>query len=140
MTIWNKGKNQFVKVDFSDKATISWSDNTPSYFVAKSGALPGTYEVMAATGDGVDASTTYYNIGRPARDEVKLYSQTSYQYGNAVLRFELFGTDATEIVYHLIDKAGKDLLQATTRQTETDAPAFPPEYHSPLVSTYHYYL
>ena len=139
MTIRNKGKNQYVNVAFNDKAEISWSE-TPSYFIAKSGALPGTYEVMAATGDDVDASITYYNIGRPSPNEVKLYSQTSYQYGNAVLRFELFGTNATNIVYHLIDKAGKDLLQATNRQTDTDAPAFPPEYHSPLVSSYHYYL
>ncbi len=139
MTIKNKGKNKYVNVEFNDKAEISWSE-TSSYFIAKSGALPGTYEVMAATGDDVDASITYYNIGRPSPNEVKLYSQTSYQYGNAVLRFELFGTDATEIVYHLIDKKGKDLLQATNRQTVTDAPAFPPEYHSPLVSSYHYYL
>ena len=138
MTIWNKGKEKYVNVVFNDNAEISWSD-TPSYFVAKSGALPGTFEVMAATGDGTDASDTYYNIGRPSANTVKLYSQESYQYGNAVLRFELFGTDATNIVYHLIDKSGKDLLQATTRQTNTDPPAFPPEYHSPLVSSYHYY-
>jgi hypothetical protein len=140
MTIKNVEKGKYVNVDFENAASITWSDDTPSYFVAKSGALPNTYEVMAATGDDVDASITYYNIGRPSPNEVKLYSQTSYQYGNAVLRFELFGTDATEIVYHLIDKKGKDLLQATNRQTVTDAPAFPPEYHSPLVSSYHYYL
>lgn len=138
MTIWNKGKGKYVNVEFNDAASITWSD-TPSYFVAKSGAVTGTFEVMAATGDDVDASTTYYNIGRPASNTVKIYSQSSYQYGNAVLRFELFGTDATNIVYHLIDKSGKDLLQATTRQTVTDLPAFPPEYHSPLVSSYHYY-
>lgn len=140
MTIKNVGKGEYVKVEFNDKASITWSDDAPSYFVAKSGALPGTYEVMAATGDGVDASTTYYNIGRPAANTVKLYSQSSYQYGNAVLRFQLIGTSATRVVYHLIDKSGKDLLQATTRQTTTDAPSFPPEYHSPLVSSYHYYV
>lgn len=139
MTIWNKGKEKYVNVAFNNNAEITWED-TPSYFIAKSGALDNTYEVMAATGDGVDASATYYNIGRPSANTVKLYSQSSYQYGNAVLRFELFGTNATNIEYHLIDKAGKDLLQATTRQTSTDAPAFPPEFHSPLVSSYHYYI
>lgn len=139
MTIKNSGKGKYVNVAFSDAASITWSD-TPSYFVAKSGALPGTYEVMAATGDAEDASTVYYNIGRPTANTVKLYSQSSYQYGTAVLRFQLIGTDATRVVYHLIDKAGKDLLQATTRQTTTDVPSFPPEFHSPLVSSYHYYI
>ncbi|MBP3778737.1 MAG: hypothetical protein J6I38_06180 [Prevotella sp.] len=139
MTIKNSGKGKYVNVAFSDAASITWSD-TPSYFVAKSGALPGTYEVMAATGDAEDASTVYYNIGRPTANTVKLYSQSSYQYGNDVLRFQLIGTDATRVVYHLIDKAGKDLLQATTRQTTTDVPSFPPEFHSPLVSSYHYYI
>lgn len=139
MTIRNVGKGQYVNVSFTDDASITWSD-TPSYFVAKSGALEKTYEVMAATGDGVDASTTYYNIGRPAANTVKLYSQTSYQYGNAVLRFQLIGTSATRVVYHLIDKSGKELLQAINRQISTDPPLFPPEYHSPLVSTYHYYV
>ena len=139
MTIRNVGKDKYINVEFSDAASITWSD-TPSYFVAKSGALPGTYEVMAATGDDTDASTSYYNIGRPSANTVKLYSQSSYQYGDAVLRFQLIGTDATRVTYHLIDKKGKDLLQATTRQTTTDAPSFPPEYYSPLVSTYHYYI
>ena len=139
MTIKNVGKGAFVNVAFSDGASISWDSETKSYFVAKSGAIAGTYEVMAATGDGTDASVTYYNIGRPSANTVKLYSNSSYIHGNAVLRFQLIGTDATRITYHLIDKKGKDLLQATTRQTTTDAPDFPPEYYSPLVSAYHYY-
>ena len=139
MTIRNMGKDKYVNVAFSEGASINWSGDTPSYFVAKSGAIAGTYEVMAATGDGTDASDTYYNIGRPSANTVKLYSNSSYQYGNAVLRFQLIGTDATRVTYHLIDKKGKDLLQATTRQVTTDVPSFPPEYHSPLVSSYHYY-
>ena len=139
MTIKNKGKDQYVSIEFSDNAPITWSDTPSSYFIAKSGALVGTYEVMAATGDGTDASTTYYNIGRPSDNTVKLYSNSSYQHGNAVLRFQLIGTTASRVVYHLIDKKGKDLLQATTRQVNTDAPSFPPEYHSPLVSSYSYY-
>ena len=139
MTIKNSGKAKYVNVAFSDGASINWSDDTPSYFVAKSGSIVGTYEVMAATGDGIDASVTYYNIGRPSANTVKLYSNSSYIHGNAVLRFQLIGTNATRIYYHLIDKKGKDLLQATTRQTTTDAPDFPPEYYSPLVSAYHYY-
>lgn len=138
MTIQNKDK--FVNVAFNDKATISWSGDTKSYFVAKSGASPGTYEVMAATGEGTDASDVYYNIGRPTENTVKLYSKASYLSGNAFLRFQLIATTATDVVYHLIDKAGKDLLQASTRQPSTEAPAFPPHYHSPLVSSYHYYV
>lgn len=141
MTIYNKGTNKYIEVSFSNDAAIGWSENeeTTSHFVAKSGAIAGTYEVMAATGESVDASETYYNIGRPAENTVRLYSNSSYQYGNAVLRLQLIATDASDVVYHLIDKAGKDLLQAKTRQKSTDPPSFPPEYHSPLVSTYHYY-
>ena len=140
MTIWNVGKEKYVNFEsFNDNTSITWS-STPSYFVAKSGAIAGTYEVMAATGDGTDASTTYYNIGRPSANTVKLYSNSSYISGNAVLRFQLIGTDAKRVTYHLIDKKGKDLLQAITRQTSTDDSSFPPEYHSPLVSTYHYYV
>ena len=139
MTIKNKGKDKYVNVECSDGAAITWSD-TPSYFVAKSGALTGTFEAMAATGDGVDASTTYYNIGRPTDNTVKLYSNVSYLHGNQTIRFQLVGTSATEVQYHLIDKAGKDLLQATTRQTATDPVNFPPEFRSPLVSDYHYFL
>lgn len=138
MTIKNKDKNKYVNVEFTDKASISWSD-TPSYFVAKSGALTGTYEVMAATGESVNASTTYYNIGRPEQDVVKLYSNASYLHGNQTIRFQLIGTEATVVQYHLIDKAGKVLLKAATRQTQTDPVDFPPEFRSPLVSDYHYF-
>ncbi|MBR1840374.1 MAG: hypothetical protein IJ782_07320 [Prevotella sp.] len=139
MTIKNKGKDKYVNVAFSGGASITWSD-TPSYFVAKSGAIAGTFEAMAATGNGVESSTTYYNIGRPADNTVKLYSNGSYVHGNQTLRFQLIGTSATEVHYHLIDKAGKDLLQAITRQTDTDPVNFPPEFRSPLVSTYHYFI
>lgn len=140
MKIKNIGKDKYINVDFSDDATIDWSSDTPSYFVAKSGSLANTFEVMAATGESVDASTTYYNIGRPAANTVKLYSNSTYLHGNQILRFQLIGTSALEVTYHLIDKDGKDLLKAVIRQTSEESPAFPPEYHSPLVSTYHYYL
>ena len=139
MTIKNKGKDKYVNVAFSDGASITWSD-TPSYFVAKSGAIAGTFEAMAATGNVVESSTTYYNIGRPADNTVKLYDNNSYVHGNQTLRFQLVGTSATEVHYHLIDKAGKELLQAITRQTDTDPVNFPPEFRSPLVSTYHYFI
>ena len=144
MTITNKGKGKYVSFSsWGNGQEITWSD-TPSYFIAKSGSLPRTFEVMAATGNASgapDASTTYYNIGRPADNTVKLYdnSATGYLQGNQVLRFQLIGTTATQITYHLIDKAGKELLQAVTRQASTDPVAFPPEYYSPLVSTYYYY-
>lgn len=143
MTIKNLGTGKYVKFSsWSDNTAITWveSETDASRFVAKSGALDRTYEVMAATGDGTDASVTYYNIGRPAANTVKLYSNSSYLSGNATLRFQLISTTAMDVTYHLIDKAGKDLLQARTRQATDQAPAFPPEFHSPLVSAYHYYL
>ena len=144
MTIKNNGKDKYVSFSsWGNGNVIEWS-NDPSYFIAKSGSLTGTYEVMAATGNASgapDASTTYYNIGRPADNTVKLYDNSAIGYlqGNQVLRFQLIGTTATPITYHLIDKAGKEILQAVTRQLSSDPVAFPPEYHSPLVSTYYYY-
>ncbi len=142
MTIKNNGKDKFVSFSsWGNGNEITWTAEATSYFIAKSGSQSRTYEVMAATGNDPDASATYYNIGRPADNTVKLYdnSATGYLQGNQVLRFQLIGTTATPITYHLIDKAGKEILQAVTRQLSSDPVAFPPEYHSPLVSTYHYY-
>lgn len=141
LTIYNVGlgSTQFMNVSFSDQASITWSA-TPSHFIAKSGNTPGTYEVMAATGDDVDASKTYYNIGRPATNTVKLYSNSSYLSGNATLRFQLSATEATDVTYHLVDMYNNVLLDATTRQSTTeDLPAFPPQYYSPLVDKYYYH-
>lgn len=135
------GANRYVKyTSLSNDASIEWNA-TPSIFVAKSGSITGTYEVMVATGDGVDASATYYNIGRPDENTVKLYDNSinGYLHGNATLRFQLIGTNAHDVVYHLVDKSNSDLLQAETRQTNTDFIDFPPEYHSPLVNKYYYY-
>lgn len=133
------GDAKYVDVSFSDQATISWSA-TPSLFIAKSGNTPGTYEVMAATGNTIDASTEYYNIGRPSANTVKLYSNSSYLSGNATLRFQLSAKTAVDVTYHLVDMYKKVLLDAKTRQSLTDdLPAFPPEYYSPLVSKYYYH-
>ena len=154
MTIWNKEKSQYVQITSqADNTSLQWV-STPgdaTRFIAKqSGANVGSiYEVMLATGDDVDAgdgtgiTTTYYNIGRHTSsttgNTVKLFSNATYATGYSVLQFMLTSTTANEITYHLIDKAGKDLLQVRTRQTSTDAPSFPPQYRSPLVSAYHYY-
>jgi len=142
MTIKNKGNGKYIKIaSWENEATISWdaAEANASLFIAKSGAIAGTYEAMAATGTSVDASTTYYNIGRPSDNTVKLYSNSSYLHGNITLRFQFSSPSAIDRTYHLIDKSGKDLLQAGIRQTNTDVPTFPPRYHSPLVSAYHYY-
>lgn len=141
MTIRSLGKDQYVKVTSgSDEAAIGWdTSENASHFIVKSGALPNTYEVMIATGEGVDASTTYYNIGRPSANTVKLYSNNRYVYGNEILRFQLVGTSAHQVTYHLIDMNGNDLLKVVTRQLTNEHPEFPPEYHSPLVLKYYYH-
>ncbi len=142
LTIHNAGNGKYMKVSsWGDNANIEWSSNVAdaSLFIAKSGALPNTREVMAATGDATDASTTYYNIGRPSDNTVKLYSNSSYLSGNAILRFQLSATGASEVIYHLVDMYNNVLLDATTRQALTENPAFPPEYYSPLVNKYYYH-
>jgi len=139
MTIKN-GEN-YVKVSWANDQTLGWDTDVSnaSRFIAKKGDNDNTYEVMAATGDEVDASTTYYNIGRPTANTVKLYSQASYQSPNKILRFELQAPTATDITYRLIDMSKEELLQAKARQSTGDTPSFPPNYRSPLVSTYYYH-
>ena len=142
MTIKNLGKNKYIQIaSRSNDAVLNWNIDVAyaTRFIAKSGSISGTYEVMLATGSDINASTEYYNIGRPDANTVKLYDDDHYITGNATLQFQLFSTTASEVVYHLIDKNGKDLLQVATRHLAEDKPAFPPQYHSPLVDAYHYY-
>lgn len=107
-------------------------------FVAKASTATGVYEVMLATGTGVDASTTYYNIGRPTENTVKIYYNNTesggYAHGNDVLKFRLEQT--TPYTYHLIDKSNHELLTLTSQSPDL---ALPADYQSPLVETYHYY-
>ena len=140
MTIKNLGSTQFVKVDsWTDGAAIKWdTEANASKFIVKSSTFTGVYEVMAATGSSVDASTTYYNIGRNGTD-VRVYSNAAYVHGYNQLRFLLTATTAQNVTYHLIDKAGTDLLQVVARQSTGDAPMFPTDYRSPLVAQYHYW-
>lgn len=104
------------------------------HFIAKSSTAMGVYEVMVAAGDAIDASTTYYNIGRPADNTVKIYNNTTYAHGNPVLAFRL--EQSAEYTYHLIDKAKHELLTVKSKSPELVLPA---EYQSPLVGTYNYY-
>ena len=153
MTIWNKEKEEYIKIASSpvDGSALNWDTNVgnATLFIAKqSGNNLGIYEVMLATGETVDAgdapsvTTTYYNIGRnessTTENTVRLFSNESQKTGYSVLQFHLTSTTANEVVYHLIDMAGKDLLQVTTRQSSTDSPSFPPQYRSPLVDSYYY--
>ena len=107
-------------------------------FIAKASTATGVYEVMVATGDGVDASSTYYNIGRPAESTVKIYyndmKNGGYVHGSDVLKFRLEQT--TPYTYHLIDKSNHELLTLTSQSPDL---ALPADYQSPLVGTYHYY-
>ena len=106
-------------------------------FIAKSSARAGVYEVMVATGNGVDASTTYYNIGRPDATTVNIYSNTTYQAGDDdEIKFVLEENET--YTYHLIDKSKHELLTVKSRSPELVLPA---EYQSPLVgvANYSYY-
>lgn len=107
-------------------------------FVAKASTNTGVYEVMVATGDDVDASSTYYNIGRPAENTVKIYyndvENDGYVHGSDVLKFRLEQT--IPYTYHLIDKSNHELLTLTSQSPDL---ALPEDYQSPLVGTYHYY-
>ena len=119
----------------NDVALIFDTDRTHAQqFIAKASTAGGVYEVMVAAGDGVDASTTYYNIGLSATDVIKVYDNTSYAHGDDVLRFRLEQT--TGYTYHLIDKAKHKLLEVKTNSPELILPS---EYQSPLVAAYHYY-
>ncbi len=103
-------------------------------FIAKSSARAGVYEVMVATGNGVDASTTYYNIGRPDAETVKIYSNATYQVSDdEEIKFVLEENET--YTYHLIDKSKHELLTVDSRSPELVLPA---EYQSPLVGTANY--
>ena len=114
------------------KFIIKGTENTESSAI---------YEVMAATGDIVDASDTYYNIGRPSGNNttVKVYGDGTYAHGYEQLRFQLTKVGAVNVTYHLIDKQGKDLLQVVARQEPNTPPVFPSDYRSPLVANYYYH-
>lgn len=103
-------------------------------FVAKASTNTGVYEVMVATGAGTDASTTYYNIGRPKENTVMIYDNVHYAHGSDILKFQLEQTIG--YVYHLIDKAKHELLTQTSQNPDL---AMPADYQSPLVSKYHFY-
>ena len=103
-------------------------------FIAKSSLQPGVYEVMVATGASVDASTTYYNIGRTSETAIKIYDNETYIHGQGVLKFQLEQT--IDYSYHLIDKYDHELLKLSSQSPDLVLPA---EYQSPLVATYHYY-
>ena len=102
-------------------------------FIAKSSTSTGIYEVMIAT-DNDDANTTYYNIGCPKANTVKIYNNSTYVHGKEELRFIL--NQNLDFTYHLIDMAKHELLTVNSKNLEL---ALPEEYQSPLVAVYHYY-
>ena len=140
MTIKNVAKNQYFDCSKTD-GSISWVDSNPGVpFIVKQGRYAGVYEVMAATGEDLDASETYYNIGRSDGGNVLMYDNTVYQTGYDQLRFLLTPVTASKRTYHLIDHEGKDLLRVEAQHENTDKPQFPTDYWSPLVDTYYYYI
>ena len=103
-------------------------------FVAKASLQAGVYEVMVADGGTVDASTTYYNIGRPSDNTVKIYNNAAYAHGDDELRFVL--NQNVDYQYHLIDMDKHELLTASSKTPDL---ALPADYQSPLVATYNFY-
>ena len=133
----SREKGAWVKLaSIANEGALSFDEDRADAqpFIAKSSNNLGVYEVMVATGDGVNAATTYYNIGRPRENEVKIYDQAHYTHGSDVLRFNLEQTIG--YVYHLIDKSNHELLVMTSQNPEL---ALPGDYQSPLVARYHYY-
>jgi hypothetical protein len=157
MTIRNKAAGNYVNTTWSNEAPLGWDtqSNASKFIIKRSGDNEYAYEVMATTGvayktvDGktiidvensVNASKTYYNIGRKDETTVQMYSDDIYKTGIDELRFELKPIQAHNVTYHLIDLAGKDLLRVTIRHIATDVPRLPAEWVSPLVDEYYYYL
>jgi len=140
MLIKNVALDKYVNVSsWANEAALNFK-TTGSKFIAQSANNVGVYEVMAATGDDLDASETYYHIGRNDDTGSCMYSNAKYQHFDNALRFRLTATSASNYTYHLIDKSGTDLLTVITRQVSSDPPRFPTDYYSPLVASYHYYL
>lgn len=137
MIIYNHAANAYVKTTFANDQALTFDiEGNASKFVAMSSPVAGVYEVMAATGDEVNVSSTYYCIGRNTDNTVKMYSSETYPHGYNQLRFLLTLTTASEITYHLVDNAGTDLLQVKSRRSDL---FFPADYRSPLVADYQYY-
>ena len=82
-------------------------------------------ELMAATGND-----SYYHVGRSA--SAFTFSTTSTGSEIQVIAY----TNKSSVTYHLIDQAGKDLLQISST---SDTRELPSEWQSPMVSTYHYW-
>ena len=126
---------QLASLPAANERTLSFTTTRGSAqrFIAKASTAAGVYEVMVATGESVDASTTYYNIGCPTA-EVKIYDQAHYAHGNDALKFRL--EQSIGYTYHLIDKSNHELLTHTSQNADL---ALPEEYQSPLVGAYHFY-
>lgn len=152
MTIRNKGAGTYLKVEDWTVGTFSWV-STPaeaSRFTIKSSTSENMYEVMATTSvakdssdkidvaHSVDASTTYYNIGRADAVTVKMYGNATYAHGYAQIRFQLKKSTAKEVTYHLIDISQKELLTEKARHVVGEKPVIPPEIFSPLVGYENY--
>ncbi len=134
----SRQKGAWVKLagDLADAVGLAF-DTDRSHaqrFIAKSSISinQAIYEVMVAT-DTEDASTTYYNIGCPADNTVKIYDNTTCEHGFPQLAFVL--NQNVEYTYYLIDKAKHKLLEAKSKTPDI---ALPAEYQSPL-ATYSYY-
>lgn len=135
MTINNVAASKYVAVDsWTNGAILGWG-GTGSKFIVKSSYTLGVYEVMATTGETVDASETYYNIGRNG-NEVRMFSNATYSHTYGQLRFLLTPVGSSAVDYHLYDKSGSELLVV---RSHSDQLAFPSDYYSPLVDTYSYW-
>lgn len=91
-------------------------------------------ELMAATGG--DASTAYYSVGRTTGDnDATLFDNVTHPRGDDELQI-LLNVAKQRITYHLIDKAGHELL---SEEAESDILELPSHWQSPLVKQYHFW-
>jgi hypothetical protein len=103
-----------------------------SNFILLSGSTAGDganyeqMELMAATGD-----FNYYRVGR-TDDAFSISTTATGDASLQVLAYPIGGG----VTYHLIDKAGKLVMDIESKSTAVN---LPDAWKSPLVSTYHYY-
>ena len=127
--IKNVNTNNYL--GYNTPSTLLLEGSLTKKFILMSGSADGdgsTYEqmeLMAATGDA-----NHYRVGYSgAAFNISTSAGTNDQQVCAY-------PSTTEVTYHLIDQAGKELVSITTKSAAVNLPN---EWQSPLVSEYHYW-
>ena len=131
--IKNLGTGNLLQFDTSGSTLSVAANPTNKYFIIMDGSSTGAgiengqIELMAATSDA-----NYYRI---KLDGSNFSISNATATGDASLQVRAYSVSTT-VTYHLIDKAGKQIVSA---QNTSSNLALPDEWKSPLVSEYHYY-